>query len=113
MKHKFKVLLSSSKNDVGTDKKLTITSSCFHPERSLVYCGLSSGAVLCYDYTTRSQVPVSEFPAHTGPVRVLAPHPRHAPSPPGYARHARGHSWALAGACGRSRARTARRRGRS
>ena len=51
MKYKFKVLLSSYKNDAGTDKKLTITSSCFHPERSLVYCGLSSGAVLCYDYT--------------------------------------------------------------
>ena len=77
MKHKFKVLLSSYKNDTGTDKKLTITSSCFHPDRSLLYCGLSSGTVLCYDYTSSSSAPVSEFPAHTGPVRVLAPHPHH------------------------------------
>ena len=80
MKQKFKVLVSSFKTDSPSEHRLTITSACFHPERSLVYCGLSSGLVLCYDYTVTpaSPAPVSEFSAHTGPVRVLAPHPRHA-----------------------------------
>ena len=76
MKHKFKVLISKD-----TDEGVTIVSSCFHSSRSFVYCGLSNGSILCYDYSHLAQPgpgPVAELSGHVGPVRGLQCHPRHA-----------------------------------
>ena len=43
MKVKFKV-------DVTAEEEKCIVSACFHTSRSFIYCGLSDGSIICYDF---------------------------------------------------------------
>ena len=78
MKVKFRLALK----DEEYPENVSIKSACFHNKRSFLYLGLSSGTILCHDYSLSSVSSgdhslVSELQCHHGPVRCLQHHPRH------------------------------------
>ena len=76
MKSKFKIDIST----LDLPKQI-IKSACFHTNRSYVYCGLSNGTIMCYDFTrpgvAADEAVVAELLHHNGPVRSVQCHPRH------------------------------------